>query len=144
MNRLRATALLLAILVLTEYVFGGLVSFDDPAELGLSLASHSLQWPEVLPFLHRLVATVLLIAWLFGLMIFYNTPVRKLALASVGLLVAQVAVGMAIPALRGRELVNYVIIAHFSLSGLIIVTTGLVFYLAWLAPPVPAGKAARA
>jgi heme A synthase len=123
---------LLSLLVLIEYVLGGLVSFDDASDRGFQLTSHALNWPGVLPFAHRFFAVVLVAAWLIGSRSLRGSKSFRASHATLGLMVVQCIIGTLIPYTLQHPTVNaYIIIAHFGVSGLVIIETGFTWFYGW-------------
>ncbi|MBX8634559.1 MAG: hypothetical protein KHF84_08675 [Thermoplasmata archaeon] len=132
MDSKRQVVLILSLLVLIEYVLGGFVTFDDPTNAGFSLTSLSLSYPAVLPLIHRLFAVLLILSWIVGSFYLKGTAAFRMSHMTIGLMFIQAFIGALIPATLSDGVLNaYVIIAHFSVSGLVIIGTGFTLYLGW-------------
>ncbi|MBX8638311.1 MAG: hypothetical protein KIY11_08170 [Thermoplasmata archaeon] len=137
MNQVRKTVSVLSLLVLVEYVLGGFVTFDDPSDAGFQLNSFILTGQGVLPLIHRIFAAVMIVAWVIGLRYLKGTAAYRMVHATLALMVVQSVIGALIPATLAQPLLNaFVIIAHFSFSGLVLATTGFTFYFGWVHKPV--------
>jgi heme A synthase len=139
MNSKRQVVLFLSLLVLAEYVLGGFVTFDDPTNAGFSLTSFSTSYPAVLPLIHRLFAVLLILAWIIGSFYLRGTAAFRPSHLTIALMFVQAIIGALIPATLSDGVLNaYVIIAHFSVSGLVIIGTGFTLYLGWFlkGPPL--------
>lgn len=132
MTSRRWLVLSLAVSIIVEYVLGGFVTFDDPSNAGFQLSSFSFSWPAVLPLVHRLFALFLLIFWIVGTIYLRNTAAHRVSHITAGLIVLQIIVGALIPATLSSHALNaYIIVAHFSIGGLIVIGAGLTAYLGW-------------
>ncbi len=144
MDSKRPVVLILSLLVLIEYVLGGFVTFDDPTNAGFSLASFSLSYPAVLPLIHRLFAVLLILSWIIGSFYLKGTDAFRMSHMTIGLMFIQALIGALIPATLSDGVLNaYVIIAHFSVSGLVIIGTGFTLYFGWFLKGYPAPSTAH-
>lgn len=133
MNSERKTAIVLGLLVLVEYTLGALVTFSDPSDAGFSLSSFPTAYPAYLPLVHRLFAIVLLVSWIILPLSLRGSRAFTASHITLGLIVLQSVIGILIPYTQGNPVNNYVVIVHFSVSGLIIAAAGFTVMLAWLA-----------
>ncbi|MBX8630922.1 MAG: hypothetical protein KIY12_00150 [Thermoplasmata archaeon] len=141
MDRLRRTVTGLSLLVLIEYVLGGFVTFDDPTNAGFSLQSLSISYPAVLPLIHRVFAVVLILSWILGSFYLKGTRAFRMSHITIGLMFIQAIIGAMIPATLSDPSVNpYIIIAHFSFSGFILIGAGFTAYFGWAAGSAAAGR----
>ncbi len=143
MNPVRKTVSVLSLLVLVEYVLGGFVTFDDPTDAGFQLSSFVTTGQGALPLIHRIFAVIMIAAWIVGLRYLRETGAYRMAHVTIGMMVIQSVIGALIPATLSQPLLNaLVIIAHFSFSGLVLITAGFMFYFGWIGyPRQSAGKA---
>ncbi len=126
LSKSRATLGVLVGLLIVEYVSGGLVTFDDPADLGFTPSSFSLTYPAVLPLLHRLLGVALIIGWLVLAIGSRERMIANYSRATVALIVLQSVVGLLIVGNTSKPLLSkYLVLTHFSMSGLIIIAAGL-------------------
>ena len=127
MSKSRATLGVLVSLLIIEYVSGGLVTFDDPANLGFTPSSFNLTYPAVLPLLHRLLGAALIIGWLVVAIVLRERTIANYSRATAALIVLQSVVGLLIAINTGKPLLSkYLVLTHFSISGLIIIAAGLI------------------
>jgi len=134
----RRTVLIMSLIVLAEYIIGGFVTFDDPSNAGFSLTSYSLTWPAVLPFIHRATALFMIAVWLIGSLYLKGTRAFRYSHITIGLMLIQSVIGAMIPTTLNSPTINdYVIIAHFSMSALIIIAAGFTFFQAWISVGQP-------
>ncbi len=129
----RKTVIVLGLLVLVEYTLGALVTFSDPLDAGFSLSSFPTTYPAYLPLVHRLFSIVLIAAWIVLPMSLKGSRAFVLSHITLGLIVLQAIIGIFIPYTQGNPVNNYIVIVHFSVSGLIIAAAGFTVMLAWLA-----------
>lgn len=118
-------------LLLALYVSGGLVTFDDPSDTGFPLTVFSLQYPAVLPVVHRLLALIVVAVWVGLTMGLRGRPAYPHSLATLLLMVAQSAIGAFIAQDARSGVLGYLVLAHFSVSGLVIIAGGLTLVRAW-------------
>ena len=131
MDTERKTAIVLGLLVLVEYTLGALVTFSDPSDAGFSLSSFPTTYPAYLPLIHRLFAVVLIVAWIVLPLSLRGSRAFVVSHITLGLIVLQAVTGIFIPYSQGNPVNNYIVIIHFSVSGLIIVAAGFTVMLAW-------------
>jgi hypothetical protein len=133
MNQVRKVVSILSLFVLVEYVLGGFVTFDDPADTGFQLSSFIISGPGALPLIHRAFAAVMIIAWIIGSGYLKGTGAFRISYVTIGLMLIQSVIGALIPATISQPSLNpFIIIVHFGFSGLVIITTGFTFYFGWI------------
>ncbi len=133
MNQVRKVVSILSLFVLVEYVLGGFVTFDDPTDAGFQLSSFVTSGPGALPLIHRVFAGVMIIAWIISSGYLKGTGAFRISHVTIGLMVIQSVIGALIPATLSQPSLNpFVIIVHFSFSGLILITAGFTFYFGWI------------
>ncbi len=126
MTNLKRVVYLLVALVIVEYVSGGLVTFDDKADLGFKPNSVNLTYPAVLPLIHRVLGVILLIGWIGLTLAGRRQPASWLYTVTTLLIVVQSSVGVLIGEDADQvSLSKYLVVTHFSISGLIIIVAGL-------------------
>lgn len=126
MSKSRVTLGVLVGLLVIEYVSGGLVTFDDTADLGFTPSSFNLTYPAVLPLLHRLLGVALIIGWLVLAVGLRERALVNYSRATAALIVLQSLVGLLIVINTSKPLLSkYLVLTHFSMSGLIIIAAGL-------------------
>lgn len=141
MDAAKRSAIALCVLVLVEYTLGGLVTFSDASNSGFALASFVTSWPGVLASVHRAFAIVLILLWILFSLAFRGTRAFTFAHMTLGLIVVQAVVGIFVPLTLGSPVNNYVVIAHFSVSALIIAATGFTAIHGWLGAKPSADRA---
>ncbi len=132
MNTEKKTGIVLGLLVLVEYTLGALVTFSDPSNAGFSISSFPTTYPAYLPLVHRIFALVLIASWIILPVWLRGTRAFIASHITLGLIVLQSIIGLFIPYTLGSQISNYVVIVHFSVSGLIIAAAGFTVMLAWL------------
>jgi heme A synthase len=135
MDSRRILLISLALSILIEYVLGGFVTFDDPSNAGFALNSFSLAWPAVLPFIHRAFAIFLFLLWLVGSFYLRGTRAFRASHITLGLILIQIVIGALIPITLSSSLNSYIIVAHFSVAGLVVIAGGFTLYLGWISTP---------
>ncbi|MEM0272545.1 MAG: hypothetical protein QW514_08400 [Thermoprotei archaeon] len=120
-----ALSLLVALLVVV-YVSGGLVTFDDPSDLGFAPTSLVLTYPGVLPFIHRVLGLVLVLGWIALTVSLRGELAYKRSALTAALILLELVLGLLISVNTARPVLSdYLVLAHFSVSGLIIIAGGL-------------------
>ena len=131
MNSPRKVALTLPILIVAEYVLGGLVAFDDSSGEGFAFTSFSFHWPAVLPLLHRAFALVLVASVWYMSYLLRGLAAHRYSLLTLGLIILEMVVGAFIAFEDGSRLIPIIIVVHFSISGLLIIAAAFTSYSAW-------------
>ncbi|MEM0322079.1 MAG: hypothetical protein QW613_06785 [Thermoprotei archaeon] len=120
-----ALSLLVALLVVV-YVSGGLVTFDDPSDLGFAPTSLVLTYPGVLPFIHRVLGLVLVLGWIALTVSLRGELAYKRSALTAALILLELVLGLLISVNTARPVLSdYLVLANFSISGLIIIAGGL-------------------
>lgn len=121
----QARVALAVALLISLYVSGGLVTFDDPSDAGFGIGVFALSYPALLPLIHRLLAVAAAAGWFGAALGSRKTSVYRYSLVTLVLIVVQCAIGVLVAQGVWPGLNDYFVLAHFSVSGLIIVVGGV-------------------